>query len=200
MYQILIETSNRIDSSIKLPEEELNMLNSIKDEARRLESILGRQCIRKALSKFKEYKSYPILKGSTGEPLFPNGILGSIAHTESIAIGAITNDKNIKSIGIDIQNIKEFNASKRMIESNEDNLSRCSLLEILSIKESVYKAIYSLYNITVPYSNIKSSYTEDNFIMSKIDIDTKSLYTDNDIILTKHCIVNDLICSLTIII
>ena len=200
MYQILIETSNKIDSSIKLPEEELNMLNSITDIDKRLESILGRQCIRKALIKLNKYKSYPILKGNTGEPVFPPGIVGSIAHTESIAIGAVTTNVDIKSIGIDIQNIKEFDASKRMIESSEDILSGCSLLEVVSIKESIYKAIYSLYNTSIPYNKIQSVYTEDNIIISKIDIDTKSLYTDNDIILTKHCIVNDLICSLTIII
>lgn len=200
MGNIYITATNKIDNNIVLPKEEVSMLNLIKDEKTRLESTLGRQCIRKLLISLNKYKSYPILRGKIGEPMFPKGILGTISHTESIAIGAITDNKTIKAIGIDIQTIKKFPAQQRFITSKEDNLIGCSLLGILSIKESIYKALYSLYGIRIPYNCIESSYIKNKTILSKLDIKHKNLYTDSDMILTIHRVVKGLIFSLTIII
>ncbi|BBY96883.1 4'-phosphopantetheinyl transferase PptT [Mycolicibacterium fallax] len=83
-----------------LPEEEPLIAKSV--AKRRNEFISVRHCARVALAELGVAPA-PILKGDKGEPLWPEGIVGSITHTEGYRGAAVARAAEVRSIGIDAE-------------------------------------------------------------------------------------------------
>ena len=91
----------------------------------------------------------PIVKSASGLPIWPSGIVGSLAHDSEIAVAAIAMRRLFSSVGIDIEPADPLDpallamvATSRERERASDEPCRGRLL--FCIKEAVYKASYPL--------------------------------------------------------
>jgi 4'-phosphopantetheinyl transferase EntD len=154
--QILPSTIVSVERSdpstgVLLPEEERLVASAV--PKRIAEFAMGRTCARDAF-KLLGVPIGPVLQGPAREPLWPEGIVGSITHCERYYAAALAFRKDIASVGIDAepneplsndvlamiaqdQEVRHLNRWK-----HEDNICWDRLL--FSAKESLYKAWYPL--------------------------------------------------------
>jgi 4'-phosphopantetheinyl transferase EntD len=83
-----------------LPEEEPLIARSV--DKRRREFITVRYCARLALGELG-VPPVPILKGEKGEPCWPDGVVGSLTHTEGYRGAAVGRHDAVRSVGIDAE-------------------------------------------------------------------------------------------------
>jgi len=73
-------------------------------EKRRREFALGRACARSALAAMG-VEAGPILRGTDGAPLWPDGVVGSISHTEGYACAVVGPSSRFTAMGVDVEPI-----------------------------------------------------------------------------------------------
>ncbi len=120
---------------------------------RRLEFTAGRVAARQAMAELG-LPPQPVLQAPDRAPLWPAGMIGSIAHCDKVCIAAIAQSGTARSIGIDVEPDSALPADLEHIicTPNErrwldrqplDDRNRLTKL-IFSSKESLYKAQYPL--------------------------------------------------------
>lgn len=113
----------------------------------------SRWCAHEAMSYFVE--DQPIMRGERGMPVFPDGVTGSLTHTEGFRAALVGRSSRWRSLGIDAEpagSLPEgvFNAVARPEEQRRlRRLTRREGLPYLdkvlfSAKESTYKAWFPL--------------------------------------------------------
>jgi 4'-phosphopantetheinyl transferase EntD len=123
-------------------------------EKRREEFATGRACARAALERLG-HQPAPILSGERGEPLWPEGVVGSITHCDGYRAAAVAPSSELCSIGIDAEPhapLPEGLLGDIAWEEELPHLSDLSRLDpavhwdrlLFSAKESVYKAWFPL--------------------------------------------------------
>lgn len=85
---------------LPLPEEEPLIAKSV--AKRRNEFITVRYCARQALAALGVPQG-PILKGDKGQPLWPDGVVGSMTHTEGFRGAVVGRADAVRSVGIDAE-------------------------------------------------------------------------------------------------
>jgi len=70
---------------------------------RRREFATGRACARAAIRALGIAGDIPLPRGPFREPLFPDGIAGSISHTDGMTCAAAAFTRDYRAVGIDIQ-------------------------------------------------------------------------------------------------
>lgn len=83
-----------------LPEEEPLIAKSV--AKRRNEFVTVRHCARLALGELGVAPA-PILKGEKGEPCWPDGVVGSLTHTEGFRGAVVGRQADVRSVGIDAE-------------------------------------------------------------------------------------------------
>lgn len=132
--------------------EEFDIVKS--SSAKRIKEFsAGRICAKHALLAFN-ITGQPILSGQMREPVWPEGIVGSISHCHDLAAAVLARNKTCNAIGIDVEKAKKlkYNFSRYVCTETEkkwlakQDHSKYDLLLtlIFSCKESVYKAFYHL--------------------------------------------------------
>lgn len=109
----------------------------------------------------------PVLRGEKGEPLWPDGICGSISHTSHIAVASVAKREACLSLGLDIEhlnrlmnlNISRKIASEKEIEwiEKEDSNRRERTLALFSAKEALYKALFPLEQVYFGFFDVELS-------------------------------------------
>lgn len=127
--------------------EELALIPSHASEAHKTAFTLGRMAAHLALEELGA-NPQPILRGSGGEPLWPDGISGSISHTGTCGCALVGHSKDYTGIGVDLQ-VKRplaFDIKKRVCTAAErlalENADEIAALLVFSAKESIYKSLY----------------------------------------------------------
>ena len=121
---------------------------------RQKEFFTARWCARKCLNILGFDGHQPILIGKNGEPLWPEGVTGSISHSKGIFCASAALSSNYLSLGIDIEPIRNKisdDAFDLIVNDNEtdwlsrihDNIDFFRLL-VFSAKESLYKLLFPL--------------------------------------------------------
>lgn len=116
----------------------------------------------------------PLLRGGHGEPLWPEGYLGSISHTRGLGLAAAVQATVAKAIGIDVE-LSERRPNpdilKRIATSAEQNwIDRSGIdpslgaLQLLSAKEAVYKAFYPLTGVALNFMDVSLERKGDSYI------------------------------------
>jgi 4'-phosphopantetheinyl transferase EntD len=132
--------------------EEARLLSPRTVNKRREEFAAGRTCARKALAMLGA-PSIPLLQGEQREPLWPQGIIGSITHCNHYCAATVARVENCRSIGIDAElneplapGLLSMIARDREREwiSQAMEPSICWDRLLFSMKESVYKAWYPM--------------------------------------------------------
>lgn len=137
----------------KLRPEEASLLPKNAAEKRKSEFALGRAAARQALAELGFREPPPVLRGAGREPLWPEGIVGSITHCGSCAIAVVGKREHVKALGIDLENVERVSheeiarficdeTERRWVFGGENGRLRLAML--FSAKESIYKALYPL--------------------------------------------------------
>jgi len=116
---------------------------------------------RMLLSRFGR-EPHAIPKSTAGMPVWPEGIVGSLAHDAKIAVAAMAAQPDFQSVGIDIEpaeplapDLLDIVTTAKERERIEDDPLRGRLL--FSIKEAVYKAVYPLDRTFLDHHDVEVS-------------------------------------------
>jgi 4'-phosphopantetheinyl transferase EntD len=108
------------------------------------------------------YASCAIPKSTAGMPVWPDGVVGSLAHDATVAIAAMALQRDFQSIGVDIEpaeplapDLLDIVAMPKERERIQDDPLRGRLL--FSIKEAVYKAVYPLDRMFLDHHDVEVS-------------------------------------------
>lgn len=111
---------------------------------------LGRSCAHRALAALG-FPPAPILVGAHGEPLWPQGIVGSITHSDGYCGAAVARATRFAGIGIDAEVNDALPNDVLTLISNDLERKQIAALPkqeiswdrvLFSIKESIYKAVF----------------------------------------------------------
>ncbi len=138
--------------------------------SRNEQHLLGRDTARNALL-IAGLMNPPIIgRGEGGEPLWPEGICGSISHTEGAALALVARSADYCSLGVDLElrnRIIRENTHSRIATTNErawieecaDKVKDRTLL-VFTAKEAIYKAIYPLCRKFIGYQEVELRFEE----------------------------------------
>jgi len=146
-----VKTMDDLDD-YSLSSEELKIISPRAVEKRKIEFVLGRAACNSALSGVGLTPPPPVLKGRSGEPIWPEGYVGAISHTRKIAVCAVCPKTRADGIGMDVEEI-EGNISpdvynivcigrelEWVLEDQSQSVTRFK--QIFSAKEAAFKAFY----------------------------------------------------------
>ncbi len=133
-----------------LLDEEAALLGPNVVPLRRAEFAAGRTCAREAL-RVLGFAGQPVLRGENRQPLWPNGVVGSITHCDGYCAAAVARADDMLTIGIDAeknQSLPEhvleaiaFGEELEWLRRSPQN-GICWDKLLFSMKEAVYKAWY----------------------------------------------------------
>ena len=126
---------------------------------RQCEYLAGRYCASESLTKMEQQLSTPITDkqvgtGNNREPLWPQGILGAITHSNRYAMALVGQQGTYQGIGVDIEDIMSAELAHSLCEqimSAQEALLHQTLNDfdyktfvtlIFSAKESIFKALF----------------------------------------------------------
>ena len=144
---VLLSTDEPV--AYDLQPEEKRLLSGKEVEKRRSDFLAGRAAANRALRNLGIEAPGPVLQGKVREPLWPDGIVGSITHSHPWTIVAASRRSAVSAIGIDLESsvkIRKEDISGQICTELElvwirgfDDPSR-ALGMIFSSKEAVFKA------------------------------------------------------------
>jgi 4'-phosphopantetheinyl transferase EntD len=145
------------------PEEQAIVVNAV--EKRRRQFTAGRTCARVLLGQFGFAEGLIIVKDAHGAPIWPDGIAGSISHTDDLCLVAMARKSSqLASIGIDVE--QDCGLEPDLVRLVCDELEWRSCCHnhaekayrlakvIFSAKESVYKCLYPLTRKVLDFSDV----------------------------------------------
>lgn len=144
-------------------------------QARRKQFAAGRIAGRRAIAAIDPaFAQHPITIGSGREPIWPEGICGSISHAGGLAIAAAARVDSVLALGVDLElSGREINpkVSDKICTAGEraalaglgaDARNR-RLLAMFSAKESIYKGLYPQVRRFFGYKAVELSPIGDGF-------------------------------------
>ena len=134
------------DEDMLRPEEQASIASRLVE--RRRASGAARIVARELLVQFG-CPQCPIPKGADGEPIWPVGLTGSLAHDDQFAVAAVGRVADVGAIGVDIEpatplphDMTALVATAKELGDVGDDPLRLKLL--FAAKEAVYKAQFPL--------------------------------------------------------
>ena len=107
----------------------------------------------------------PILKGEGGMPIWPIGVVGSLAHDDRVAVAAVTNQRDASAFGIDVEpaeplppDVLEVIATPRELSQIAGHPLGGRLL--FAAKEAVYKAVYPQDRAFLEFRDIEIDFAD----------------------------------------
>lgn len=100
-----------------------------------------------------------ILRGPSGQPLWPDGVIGSLAHDEAMAVAAVARGSAIRALGIDVEpSLPLPDELLDLVVMPHDRIGdfepSFGARLLFSAKEAVYKAAFPLDGRFLDYSDI----------------------------------------------
>ncbi len=102
---------------------------------------------------------FPVLRSPSGAPVWPDGISGSLAHDDEMAVAAVASITDVGSLGIDVEpaialpdEIAALVATSIDVVGAVDRQLAGRIL--FAAKEAVYKAVYPLDHEILDYGDI----------------------------------------------
>jgi 4'-phosphopantetheinyl transferase EntD len=151
------------------PEEEA--LIKTASATRKREFTAGRLCAREGLDRLG-IKNYPILIGENREPLWPVGIIGSIAHCKDYCGAAVARQGNLIGVGLDVEPLESMTpdvlglictpGEKEWLESASEHNRLLWPKLIFSAKESAYKCYYPLSQTYLDFQDVEVRLNPEN--------------------------------------
>ena len=146
---------------LNIPEphsDEAQLLSPNAVPKRRLQFAAGRHAARDALKTLGQPPT-SLGKGKNGQPLWPKSIVGSITHTEDLAIALASTDKLFTGIGVDLEPIQRFRPDIAEAVLTTEELCRVEeqneLAAHFSAKEATYKAIFGTLGKVIGFQDVE---------------------------------------------
>lgn len=145
------------------PEEEIAVSGAVLQ--RRAEFRASRTCARLALRKLGQAAG-AILKGRYGEPIWPEGIVGSITHAEGYCAVIVTSRQLWTSVGLDIESSSALEPELAdLVCSSIEKSFYCMSEErqvdwaklTFVIKEAAFKALFPLTRQYLDFLDVEIS-------------------------------------------
>lgn len=158
-------TTLPLDSGIE-NEHQSYLSDDLKNAApkRKAEFIAGRYCIKMASKELGiQIESLPVDQDRS--PEWPVGIIGSITHSNTLAIGCVGRVSQFRSIGIDteevlnkeiIENIKDtisVQTERDLISALDEDSQRLAYTVLFSGKESLFKALHPIFRVFIDFKD-----------------------------------------------
>ncbi len=158
---------------------------------RRQEFSTGRVCAHSALGNLGQ-TSDAILAGEKREPIWPDGVVGSISHSGNCCVAGVSTDPNVLSIGLDVETregvskgVRDLVCTCEELEALEENKDNPELWKLIfSAKESIYKSLYPVLKCWISFSQA-SLYFDFNAMTYTVVMD-ESLNIPDDILQNMH--------------
>lgn len=143
------------DEGLLLPEEARAL--TTRDPAARRASGAARHAAR-ALLVARGHPSGPVLRSPFGAPLWPEGIVGSLAHDDGMAVAAVASARAARSLGIDVEPAAPLPEElSGLVVTPADGLGTGAALSgrlVFAAKEALYKAVHPLTGEVLDYGDI----------------------------------------------
>src|SRR5436190_13256489 len=104
-------------------------------------------------------------KGSGGAPTWPNGVVGSLAHDDRVAVAAVGRSRDVGAIGIDVEPAELLPAE--LLDMVATPLERLKIADdpyggrlLFVAKEAVYQAVYSLDRTFLEHHDVEVDLAE----------------------------------------
>lgn len=104
-----------------------------------------------------------IAKSASGAPIWPSGIVGSLAHDSEVAVAAMARRRDFSSVGIDVEPAEVLDpgllamvATVRERERIDDDPCRGRLL--FCVKEAIYKAAFPLDGAFLDHHDVEVNF------------------------------------------
>jgi len=127
---------------------------------RRRASGAARIVARRLLGELGADASAPLRRSPSGAPIWPEGVVGSLAHDDEFAVAAVALRTDIARLGVDIEPAEPLpsdivdrvlSVGEKRLTNNDRVMSRL----IFSSKEAVYKALNALDGSPLEYDDIE---------------------------------------------
>jgi 4'-phosphopantetheinyl transferase EntD len=162
----------------------------------------GRFAAKEALKKLG-VKSSEILTGKEGEPIWPDGIVGSISHCNELVGAVVNNDPKIRSLGLDIERPGKIkpkmwsnyltNNEIAFLNQVEDSEKDVYTTLYFSLKESFYKAQFPITGIKLWFTDVEIVNPNNSFqvkvIKDDFELDPGTIQMDSRFVKSNNCIV-----------
>lgn len=135
---------------------------------RLIEFAMGRYCASRALGKMGCKVSLYIPKHQSGRPIWPDGLCGSISHSDKYTIAVVADAKKCKYIGIDIEQLnfgkkhaETVAAIKDLALTKQERINyfmgnrEVNPVLFFSLKEALYKAISPLVDKLFDFKDVE---------------------------------------------
>jgi 4'-phosphopantetheinyl transferase EntD len=166
----------------------------------------GRYCATKALEQIGiENAIIPI--GEDREPIWPEGIVGSISHCDSLTGAIVAKSSDHISLGLDIEEIGRVTPDlwELVFTENEKNFlfslskedQRVKSTAIFSIKEAFYKFQHPLTKVFLDFLDVEvnlEDFSKVNVLSKMISQDSK--IRDNQVVyyIDNECVISIITC------
>jgi 4'-phosphopantetheinyl transferase EntD len=125
----------------------------------RAASGAARAAARELLERLGEPRA-AVPKGAGGAPVWPAGLVGSLAHDGEVALAALARSERVAALGVDVEPAEPLGADVLEIVATPDELEAlgdhpCAGRAAFVAKEAVYKALNPLDGIRLEYADIR---------------------------------------------
>jgi 4'-phosphopantetheinyl transferase EntD len=102
---------------------------------------------------------HAVIRKPSGEPTWPEGLTGSLAHDDEMAVAAVARAHAFRSIGIDIEPALPLPGDVfALVATDADSMAgadrQLAGRVLFSVKEAVYKAVYPLDHEMLEFEDI----------------------------------------------
>lgn len=144
---------------------------------RQCEFVAGRLCAQQSLTKAGIPKT-EIAIGEHREPIWPKGVIGSIAHCDHQAVSICALAHDYQGVGIDIENLMTASTANKIRDQiltpkerafiNHFSNIETFITAVFSAKESIYKAIFPTVKTILDFHTVS---------IATIDSDSTIVFT-----------------------
>lgn len=137
---------------------------------RRREFAVARSCARRALAKLG-LPPVPILQGTSREPLWPEGIIGSITHSHGFCAAAVARRREMVTLGIDAEANEALPPDVLQLIAQEEERAVLTTHSgtgvawdrlLFSAKESIFKAWFPVAGTWLGFEDATVSFDMQN--------------------------------------
>jgi 4'-phosphopantetheinyl transferase EntD len=165
-------------------------------ERRRLYYAMGRAAARDALHDLGVAPA-AIARGATGEPIWPNGIVGAITHSGDLAMAIVGWRRDYDGLGLDVEQLSPGLTleAARLVWTPDEARWLADGPEIwrtmlFSAKESVFKALYPIERIWLGFTDANLTFDPERSIFEARLLKQASVAHPVGAVLWVYCTIN----------
>jgi 4'-phosphopantetheinyl transferase EntD len=193
-FPVGVGLRHRSDGTPALHSLEEQSLGPRAVERRRVYFSMGRAAARDALAELGIY-GVAIGRGASGEPLWPDGIVGAISHAGDLAIAVVGQQRDYAGLGIDIEQLSRGLTARaaRLVctpaemewVNPEADTTRLTML--FSAKEAVFKALFPIEGVWLGFGDAELTWHPERRAFEARLLKTASAAHPRDAVLEVRC-------------